>query len=251
MWGNQISVELTTKPSDPASPIQPQNEELSFWEKVALTRWGKYVSRVEERMILNTESSIAAPRRVLDFGCGEGRWTKLLVERGWQAIGTDLDAKALAKYKTRNPSAQCILARGSETSLPVADGSVGMILCIELRAVLQSSWFVPETLRALAPGGVLCGIFHNRMSPRGFLRSYVDQKKGLPSFYLMTYNRWRKDVIRQGFEIVHEEGLCWFPFSRYSNSRLVPICVSLERVAQLHRLPHLSPWVAFAARKRG
>jgi SAM-dependent methyltransferase len=244
-------VEIRTTTSDPSLPLQVIDEELSFWERVALTRWGKYVTRLEERMILRTESSITEPRRVLDFGCGEGRWTKLLTERGWQAICTDLDWKALAKCQKRNPSAQCILARGSETSLPVVSGSLGMILCIEVRGVLQSAWFVPETLRALSPGGVLCGVFHNRMSPRGFLRSCLDRRSRLPSFYLMAYNRWRNNLLRQGFEIVHEEGLCWFPFSRYSDSWLVPICVSLERAAQLHRLPKLSPWVAFAARKRG
>ena len=52
-----------------------------------------------------------------------------------------------------------------------------------------------------------------------------------------------------GFEVLHEEGYCWSPFARTSNSPLVPVFVQAERMLGLHRWIALSPWIAFVARK--
>ena len=64
------------------------------------------------------------------------------------------------------------------------------------------------------------------------------------------YSRWRKAMIRRGFRFVREEGICWFPFGRQSNSPLVPPAVATERLLDLWRLTAVSPWVVYIAQKQ-
>ena len=63
----------------------------------------------------------------------------------------------------------------------------------------------------------------------------------------MSYPVWKKDLQYRGFHMIHEEGICWFPFGRESNSRLIPLCTSLESRLGMRRLPGVSPWIVFVA----
>jgi hypothetical protein len=60
----------------------------------------------------------------------------------------------------------------------------------------------------------------------------------------------RRSLVRAGFELLHEEGLAWGPFTRNSDSRWVPVATRLERALGLHHLPTLSPWVLVLMRRR-
>ena len=68
-------------------------------------------------------------------------------------------------------------------------------------------------------------------------------------YYQMSYIDWKRDFCKQGFKMLYEEGICWFPFSRSSNSLLVPMFTMIEQRLGLRRLPNLSPWVVFLAQK--
>jgi len=63
------------------------------------------------------------------------------------------------------------------------------------------------------------------------------------------YPSWRSKFCRQGFKMIYEEGICWFPFKRESNSPLVPMFTQIERYLGLRRLPSVSPWIVFVAQK--
>jgi hypothetical protein len=82
----------------------------------------------------------------------------------------------------------------------------------------------------------------NRMANRSF-------RKKTDEVYAFSYGALRRSFCRAGFEIAYEEGLCWGPFGRASNSPLIPAFAKLERVLGLRRLTTLSPWVTFIARK--
>ncbi|KTT08402.1 methyltransferase type 12 [Pseudomonas oryzihabitans] len=45
------------------------------------------------------------PARALDLGCGTGRDTLVLLERGWQVLAVDAEAAALAELRQRVPNA--------------------------------------------------------------------------------------------------------------------------------------------------
>ena len=67
--------------------------------------------------------------------------------------------------------------------------------------------------------------------------------------YDQAYFRWKKKLNRNGFKIIQEKGFCWFPFTRLSNSRLVPVCEFLENSLGLDSMINLSPWIVFIAEK--
>jgi SAM-dependent methyltransferase len=221
------------------------SQHLSQWERAALTRWGRYITNLETQVLARAGQMIGRPGVVFDFGCGEGRWTSLLREKGWQAICGDIDEVALAKCAERNPGARCVPLTMGEDRFPVDDAAADLVLCIEVPG--EGAWFRKELVRVLKPGGLVVGIFHNRDSARGLLRSVRDKQRGQYCFYQMGYSTWSSHMRAVGLDIVHAEGLCWFPFGRMSDSALIPASIGLERFLGLRALPSLSPWVAFIA----
>ena len=222
---------------------------LSHWESAALTRWGRYITNIEQPVLFQAARIIGQPGVLFDFGCGEGRWTSMLREQGWQAVCGDVDQLALAKCATRNPGCHCVTLTMGDNRFPLEDASVDVVLCIEVPGVLESAWFRQEVARVLKPGGVLMGVFHNRCSARGLFRAAADRLRGQYCYYQLGFRPWTSLLRQAGLEIIQAEGLCWFPFGRLSNSMLIPPSISFERAMGLRTLPALSPWVVFIAQK--
>ncbi len=224
---------------------------MTFWEKAATTRWGAYVSEVERRLIIQGQSLAAKPANALEVGCEGGRWSKLLADLGWMMTCIDVNAGSLAACREKLPKADCILANPSDKTLPCPSNSMALSLCIEVAPVMQSDWFPAEASRVLQVGGILVGMAWNSASLRGLAssaNSKISHRAG-NEFYRGPYKKWKRSVCQAGFQIVREEGLCWAPFGRSSNSRLIPLATRLEAMLGLRRLIAYSPWVVFIARK--
>lgn len=90
---------------------------------------------------------------VLDVGCGPGRTTALLAERGVAVTGLDLSPEMVRLARERHPDLTFTL--GSMTNLPVADGSLGGLLAF-YSLIHVPTPVVPRVLRewrrALRPG---------------------------------------------------------------------------------------------------
>ena len=227
--------------------------EAGFWERVSLTtRWGAYVSAVEKRAILRGHASAQPTGLALEIGCESGRWSQLLSALGWRMTCIDIDPRALDLCQRRLPHATCLLARCSDSSIPCQAKSQNLAVCIEVAPVIHSPWFLPEAQRVLAQHGVLVGINWNRTSWRGCVDRVRRQSGGgsREDYYRRAYRTYRAELAGAGFEVLHEEGYCWSPFPRTSNSRLISVFVRAERMLGLHRWIALSPWIAFVARKR-
>jgi SAM-dependent methyltransferase len=229
--------------------VTPESGTAEYWEELASRTWGRYISAAETSAIDDAQRSAPAPRRALDVGCGSGRWTRLLLDRGWSVTGLDVDEDALARYAANNPEAACLLVGPDNEKLPAADGSVSLVICIEVVQVTHSDWFLAEVRRVLAPGGRLVTVAWNRWSLRGLASDVASRaRNGEPHpFYRFSYRPWRRALWDHGFTLAAEQGLCWFPFGRASDSRLVPAGVAVERALRLGRLPSLSPWVLVTA----
>lgn len=227
----------------------PLEEPLTYWERVARTRWGRYTTHVVDRAVRESTLLAGSPTVAIEIGCDGGRWSALLARAGWSMVCTDIDLSTLSICKRRLPDALTILVRDTMSGIPCRSQSVGMAVCLEVGPVVQSSWFLPEVSRILVKGGLLVGVFYNRCSLRGLFVHAQDLRRGSFDYYRLAYVPWRTKLRQHGFSLVHEEGCCWFPFSRTSDSRLVPAFTGLERFLGLRRLAALSPWVVFVARK--
>ncbi len=131
-----------------------------------------------------------------------------------------------------------------------------MLLCVEVVPVAQSDWFSAEVARVLRPGGVLFATMLNRMSLRSAFVLLRLASPWRPPFsdvgflYRISYGKFKAEYQKLGLEFLYERGFCWAPFSRGGDSAVIPFCNAIERGLGLQRLPSLSPWVVFVARKR-
>lgn len=226
---------------------------LTHWEKVHQMRWGSYMAEIERGAILRAHSFFNEPTTALEIGCEGGRWVRLLAELGWNMICTEVNPNLLEICKKRIPSAKHILVGPKDTKIPCNTQSIKLLLCIEVFPVISSHWFLDEALRTLQHGGLIVGTKANSLSVRGVyyrMMCKITPKKDY-GYYSSTqsYYKFRRKIIHMGFQLIFEEGLCWMPFSRKSDSILVPALTKLEKLLGLRRLTGLSPVIVFIARK--
>ena len=227
-----------------------EQDKSTYWEDVAKSKWGSYITKVEERVILKANELFIKPEKALEVGCEGGRWSIMLTDSGWDMICTDINPNTLAKCQQRIPNAKCVLVKEDDTTLPCESESVNLILCLEVFNVLWNDWFITEAFRVLQDGGIIVGVFNNKLSFRGYFRHLISSMKGQFDSYKVSYPKWRYKFCKQGFKMLYQEGICWFPFTRDSNSPFIPICTQLEYYLGLRRLSSLSPWVVFLAQKK-
>jgi SAM-dependent methyltransferase len=224
--------------------------ELPRWERTAReSRFIAYTSRLERELIVYAAGLTSHPTTALDIGCEAGRFSQILVALGWSMICADIDRQALELCQRRIPSARCVVLKEDNCELPCDDKSLAMLLCMEC-PVMATQWFAEEATRALKLGGVLVGVFHNKLSWRGALAHTLAALRGRREFwYSDSYPSWCQGMRTRGFNIVREIGLRWPPFYHTSNSRLLPLALTAERMIGLQKLTALSPMVAFVAVK--
>ena len=226
------------------------------WERVAVeTCWGAYVDAIEKDVVARGTAAANGPRTMLDVGCEGGRWSQPLADAGWLVTGTDVSEDAVTAFRQRLPNATGVLVEPGTTKLPASSSSVGLLLCLEVFAVVHEDWFLDEVARVLAPGGVVVAVVSNRHSYRRYLWRVARRHRPSTSddalpMYSRSYRSWRKHLEQAGFDRVYERGACWLPFSRQSNSKLIRPLSKLERLLGLRRLPAVSPWICVAMQRR-
>jgi SAM-dependent methyltransferase len=93
--------------------------------------------------------------RVLDLGCGAGRFLDALTRHGARPIGVDVSERALERAARVAPGADLRLL-APEGSLPLAHASVDLVWCSEvIEHVPDVGQLLGEARRVLAPGGRL------------------------------------------------------------------------------------------------
>ena len=232
----------------------PTSSQLTQWERIGeTTRWGRYLADIERRIILRAEQCAGRPGHGIDLGCGGGRWSKLLADRGWRMTCVDVNPQDLCACQFKVPEAKCILVDAYDRMIPAPAGSAAIALCVEVAPVIESDWFPEEASRVLASGGILVGVFITGRSLRGILsraKDFLFNRRTEYRFYQNSYADSRRRLLAFGFEILHEESFCWGPCGRDSNSPLVPLWRNLERAFQMTRLTRWGPWIAFIAQKK-
>ena len=110
--------------------------------------------RFDERRELLLADVIAG-QRVLDLGCGDGRFSAALVGAGVSVVGVDAAAEALRRAREHAPEAEFVqVDEGSP--LPFADASFDLVWCGEtLEHVVDVALLLGEVRRVLVAGGML------------------------------------------------------------------------------------------------
>ena len=97
--------------------------------------------------------------RVLELGCGNGKSSRALVERGCDVVGIDLSRSALCLCRSSVPKCavgQTLLA--DACSLPFADGTFFAVVALHVIGHLKEGdreQAARESVRVIRPGGTL------------------------------------------------------------------------------------------------
>ena len=107
--------------------------------------------------------------RVLDLGCGAGRFVAALRDAGADAVGVEVAEAALERARAVAPGADLRLLE-PDGSIPLDHGSVDLVWCSEvLEHVADVAHLLQEARRVLRPGGrILVTVpFHGRVQAAG------------------------------------------------------------------------------------
>jgi 2-polyprenyl-3-methyl-5-hydroxy-6-metoxy-1,4-benzoquinol methylase len=108
--------------------------------------------------------------RVLDLGCGAGRFLAALREAGAEPVGVEIAEAALERARTNVPDADVRLLEPDGT-IPAAHGEFDLVWCSEvLEHIPDVGAALFEVRRALKPGGRLLATVPHVRRARALLR---------------------------------------------------------------------------------
>jgi SAM-dependent methyltransferase len=108
---------------------------------------------------------VTAGERVLDLGCGAGRFMEVIRGAGAEAVGVELAEAAAERARANVPGADVRLV-APDGSLPLGHGEVDLVWCSEvLEHVPDAEMALQEVRRVLRRGGrlLLTVPFHGRV----------------------------------------------------------------------------------------
>jgi SAM-dependent methyltransferase len=100
---------------------------------------------------------IEASTRVVDLGCGTGKFTRLVAHA--RTLGIEPLATMVGGFRTALPNVRVV--SGTAEAIPVRDASADVVTCASAFHWFDHARALPEIHRVLAPGGRL-GIIWNR-----------------------------------------------------------------------------------------
>lgn len=111
---------------------------------------------VTRRYVMDAPMVAALPAagRMLDVGCGEGRFCRMAAERGLEIVGIDPTVDLLARAQALHPSGRYI--EGMAEELPFEDASFDVVVFyMTLIDIPDFRAALAEAVRVLRPGGRL------------------------------------------------------------------------------------------------
>jgi SAM-dependent methyltransferase len=150
-------------------------------------------------------------QKVLDVGCGEGRFCRQLSKPGRQVIGIDPIASLIEHARDLDPQGDYRLGKAEDIAF--ADGTFDLVISyltfIDIPDIAKG---ISEMCRVLAPGGTLLianlNSFHTASMPHGWTKNAAGEDQFLIDRYMEEREEW---VGWGGVEVTN-----WHrPFSAY------------------------------------
>ena len=151
--------------------------------------------------VMLERASTAPVARILDVGCGEGRFCRLLDRPGRKVAGIDPTRALVEAARRRHPGGDYHIGRAE--SLPFTDGSFDLVVSyLSLIDIEQLRPAVAEIARVLAPGGRL--LLANLASHNSAGR-WLKDESGDPVGYLIDRYLEERPIRQQwqGIDIVN------------------------------------------------
>jgi malonyl-CoA O-methyltransferase len=205
------------------------------------------VMQAEQRAMLALLPPALHGQRVLDAGCGSGRYLLQALARGADhATGVDLSPQMLARaaqeLETAGGHARYSLRQGGVEALPVADADADLSICaLVLGHLPQLLPALAELRRATRPGGsLLCSDVHPIGHALGWRRDFkADGRHYAVRHTQHLYSHWHAACAALGLaiEAVHEPMLdpADIPAGAHFDPAALQVPVAL--VFRLRRLP--------------
>ncbi|CAH1665096.1 class I SAM-dependent methyltransferase [Chelatococcus asaccharovorans] len=187
-------------------------------------------------------------RKALDVGCGEGRFCRMLQERGISAIGLDPTEAMLAEARRRDPAGD--YRQGYAEALPFADGTFDLVVSyLSLIDITDATAAIREMARVLEPGGSLIIVNLNGFATAGHwddppaktrfvIRDYLDDRAEWVAWRGIRIRNWHRPLSRYMKALI-EAGLILRHFDE-------PDATSgpADRRARYHSMPycHIMEW---------
>lgn len=205
--------------------------------------WGrKYV--LDAPMLAQVDA--LAPRRVLDLGCGEGRFCRMLRQRGVQSIGIDPTAALIEEARRREPGGD-YRTDGAE-SLSLEDGSVDLVVAyLSLIDIDDLPAALREVRRVLTPGGcfLIANLepFNTAAVPLGWTREPDGSRRFCIDHYLQerpVETAWRGIRITNWHRplAVYMQGLIALGFVLEHFDEPAPQGVDDDKAERYRRVPN-------------
>jgi SAM-dependent methyltransferase len=109
-----------------------------FAYRIGFTPWesdaSSMIPQFDQLLALVEETRTVPLGSALDLGCGTGRWSVRLAERGWQVVGVDVVPRAIdaARNRSQQAGVDVTFKNGDVTALRAADVGSNFNLLLDM-----------------------------------------------------------------------------------------------------------------------
>jgi SAM-dependent methyltransferase len=140
------------------------------------------IPQFDQLLALVEETRAVPPGSALDLGCGTGRWSVRLAERGWQVVGVDVVPRAIdaARHRAEQAGVDVTFKEGDVAALRAASVGSNFNLLLDMECFnwlsdSDRSRMAQEVDEVAAPDATCCSWFGPAHAEDPCLRGRIDR----------------------------------------------------------------------------